>query len=69
MKRAIYFVGGIIFLLVFASCSKENLQPNNYKNAVSYEQAAVVGTPQNSPQPGCPHASGGHSDAVSEGSK
>jgi len=64
MKKVLLFIWGIIFVVCFASCSKEKVQPNNEKKAStsqssSSQEAPAPATPASgcpqSPPPGCSH--------------
>jgi hypothetical protein len=65
MKKTLLFVCGLLFILFFTSCSKENTQPNNEKKAStnqpsSSQEAPPPSTPASgcpqAPPAGCPHA-------------
>jgi hypothetical protein len=56
MKKIQVLIWGTIFLFAFASCSKDNVQPNVSKKAATQQQSATD-QPQTPPQ--TPPPSGG----------
>ncbi len=63
MKKLQWLIWGALFLLVFESCSKDKLEPNDSKKAATKQQQANPDQSQTQPQPvlppSCPH-SGAH---------
>jgi hypothetical protein len=58
MKKILYCIWGIAFLLLFESCSKEKLQPktNNKGNTTQQPQSAEQNPPPSQQPPTCPQA-------------
>jgi hypothetical protein len=60
MKKVLLFIWGILFIVCFASCNKETVQPNNEKKASTNQPSSSQESPAPAapatPASGCPHS-------------
>jgi hypothetical protein len=60
MKKILYFIWCLMFLIFLESCSKDKIEPNaSKKTTVKQQSSTATSQPPGTPppaQPGCPHA-------------